>query len=286
MRFVWIMALLGMGNAYGFTLGGTNGALRGWDKKDISFAVNYSNCTDMSEGALNTAIDKAVQLWNSVPTASITLHRGMQVGVTAATAADPDINFEQDAVITCSNDFSTDFDHLSSPPGAGVVGGIGGFISTAGRISKSYVVLNSTGAAADITQLSDTKLAILIAHEMGHALGLGHSGEESALMYYSIGSKTELNLSEDDMAGLAYLYPRNEFFDHGILGCNSSDPKNGSHFDHHTYHSHEGPDSSPQSGSADFRAEEVFLLALFCYLALKFWIRKTLPSQNPNSHTC
>lgn len=37
-------------------------------------------------------------------------------------------------------------------------------------------------------------------------------------MYYSTGSKSSLRLAQDDMDGIAYLYPRNEPGD-GVWGC-------------------------------------------------------------------
>ena len=63
------------------------------------------------------------------------------------------------------------------------------------------------------------KLQIIIAHEVGHLLGLGHTQYEPSLMYYSIGEKKYLRLSQDDMDGLSFLYPRNELGGDGLFGC-------------------------------------------------------------------
>ena len=57
-----------------------------------------------------------------------------------------------------------------------------------------------------------------MAHEIGHVLGLGHSSDSAALMYYSAGYKDNFALTEDDINGITYLYGRNEFSGDPILG--------------------------------------------------------------------
>lgn len=50
-------------------------------------------------------------------------------------------------------------------------------------------------------------------HEMGHALGLGHTGVTNAVMFASVGfaqcSASPLPLHPDDMAGAQAIYPQN-----------------------------------------------------------------------------
>ncbi|MEP7215616.1 MAG: matrixin family metalloprotease [Anaerolineaceae bacterium] len=59
----------------------------------------------------------------------------------------------------------------------------------------------STGGAVNID------LQSVVTHEFGHALGLNHSGDGSAVMYpsYSAGS-TKRSLAPDDLAGLVAIY--------------------------------------------------------------------------------
>src|SRR5690606_29136124 len=64
-----------------------------------------------------------------------------------------------------------------------------------------------------------TQLKIILAHEIGHILGLGHSHDESALMYYNASAKEDLNLAQDDIDGITYLYPSDELDGADLAGC-------------------------------------------------------------------
>lgn len=112
-----------------------------------------------------------------------------------------------------------------NPATGGVVGqggfnGISGtgtwtstFAADATHIKKSWPVYNiiegnlviqdGVSAAAGI---SSSKLAEIVAHEFGHTLGLGHSADNTALMYYSA---TGLGpaLRTDDQLAARWLYP-------------------------------------------------------------------------------
>lgn len=50
---------------------------------------------------------------------------------------------------------------------------------------------------------NEDDLRLVLAHEFGHALGIGHVEDETAIMHYLLGeqSKNPLELTEDDLAG-------------------------------------------------------------------------------------
>lgn len=191
-------------SASAFTLSGSNPNLQGWDQKKLSFRVNTSGCPSSVDGAL----DEALKLWNAVPTSKLRLQRGDNTTSTA-TSSPP--------TVVCSTSFSADTgadgDYV---PGAGVFSTIGN------RIVSGILYLNvEAGKNANINNLDDTTLAVIVAHELGHVFGLGHSEEVAALMYYDASSKKHLALHQDDIDGISYLYPRNEIGGDPLMGCGS-----------------------------------------------------------------
>lgn len=73
------------------------------------------------------------------------------------------------------------------------------------KILGAVIFINNTTNSAFKSLSRDDKIGVL-AHEIGHAIGLGHSREKQALMYYRVTNQRN-SLGEDDIRGVSYLYP-------------------------------------------------------------------------------
>jgi hypothetical protein len=207
----WVVALGFICNVgFGWTHVGLN--IGGWTTSTITFDFNPTGCT-VSTSTLNAIIDEAIEVWNSVPTSGVRLARNTTASSMTRT------NFDNGTLTTplivCEANFSgnTGADPDFVPAATQVSTNSTGFLDSA------LLALNGEGGtSAEISQLTDDLLLVIMAHEIGHVLGLGHSSESDALMYFSVANKTDPVLSVDDMDGLSQLYPRNEFGP-GAYGC-------------------------------------------------------------------
>lgn len=194
-------------SSYSFTL--LDADVPGWSGDSLTIYVNQSSCPV----SISSAMDEAVDTWNSVASAAITLRWESSSSISLASlqaGSHPNVGG-----IICNTSYS---DANS--------GGQGTYIYSAGT-SYGYVQLNATGGTQSIENYGSL-LSALIAHEIGHMLNLGHSQDVEALMYYDVSSKSNARLAYDDYLGLSYLYPRNELGGDLPLGCglvksNSSD---------------------------------------------------------------
>ncbi len=184
-------------------------------------------------GLVKPAIDT---YWNKVPTSSLrldaagfspalsTINRGRLCSPTddpciAAAEADPDglIPAVTEIVIACNSN-SVNF-------GGGNVLAVTIPNKFSGKKIKGSVILinDTSGTFGDLSR-SD-KIGV-IAHEIGHALGLGHSDESAALMFYRTVAQRS-RLGQDDVDGISFLYPIGGdlygLSEEGLVSCATTD---------------------------------------------------------------
>lgn len=207
------------GQTFAFTLATTDILQEGWAATPLSFNINRSNCPSDIDELLNSAF----ALWNSIPSSSLKVQIGNDSTTTpavllAGTATDTPL-------IVCDAAFTATLPDLD----ADLIAGVGFLRGTSFRpITNGGLILNAeSGKSANVSTVGLTTAKVVVAHEIGHVLGLGHTQDPTALMYYTAGSKQNLALSLDDQNGIAYLYPRKEFSNKKLIaGCGSLNGEN------------------------------------------------------------
>jgi hypothetical protein len=204
-------------SAHAWTLVSPN--LQGWANHSVVVHYNFSTCgvdADLMLGRL----DLAIAAWNKTSGSDLVVSR--PATASAATAADFLAGTTTEVpLVVCDQSFAT-----SNSVDADFIPAATRLSMPTGRIEYGGVLLNAeaSGAAA-MANLSGDQIVVTLAHELGHVFGLGHSSANSALMYYSIDDKVSPIVTEDDLDGVAFLYPRNEFSG-GMFGCSFVPAKN------------------------------------------------------------
>ncbi|MGK0367189.1 MAG: hypothetical protein ACI9QD_000323 [Thermoproteota archaeon] len=169
---------------------------------------------------LDLAMEAVDDYWNAVPSANVEFKRGsvLSADVSAHTTVGDMITASgsTNTIIVGCNANGSSF----SDANAGILG-IGN-IACSGANCAGGLLINAH-ANTSVDTLSTSDLVATMAHEIGHALGLGHSSNDIALMYYQVGGKTQDALTQDDIDGLSYLYPQTKMVSCGtIMDVNSS----------------------------------------------------------------
>ena len=189
-------------NAHAWTLGSSSKT--GFPVSDIKIKIAGNSCVNagFTPSTMETLVKDAVEeYWAKVPTSSLELTSS---GVSALTVTADDLTTaanKTDAntiLVGCSSDATT-----FSSASILAVGGIG---CTNAGVCRAAVLMNDT-ATTQLDTLDRTVILATFAHELGHALGLGHTSDKNALMYYSASNKTQKSLAQDDIDGISYLYP-------------------------------------------------------------------------------
>lgn len=203
-------------SAFAFTLSYSNEPH--FPTNQITVDVSGDGCSSAgynSPDELLSAVKEAMdEYWNSVATCAIELKQG-SVRSSVSVASD---SLSAALAKASDNTILVGCSTNSSLFGSGVLAIAS--IDPNG-MNKGIVLINNTDSTfANLT--GQEKLAT-IAHETGHAFGLGHSSDPVALMYYSVGSKVQEVLTIDDYDACSYLYPHESPGSCGTVSMNSKD---------------------------------------------------------------
>ena len=211
MKSLWTLALWLPLTASAYTLNNTIGARFKDDDVKVRVGINPTACANVDLNELSGLIDDSVdKFWNTVPTSRLNLKASSsdntgdddyltgELCLTGSTCGGTPVPGPDDILITCNNN-GTNF-----PGGSSLLALTLPNVISGKNIKGAVVLINDTNTAFD--DLSRDKKVAVIAHELGHAIGLGHSEKSEALMYYAVVPRRE-SLSHDDIVGLTYLYP-------------------------------------------------------------------------------
>jgi hypothetical protein len=199
-----------------------NLTVTGWGTDTVTFEID-SSCTSFL-ATVQAALSEAQSVWNGVPSARLSVALGATTSlpnaityyINSGTVQNPAPS--GNPVVYCDTQFQTHTGaSASNIPGLATAQRIN---TVTGKLSGGLLILNfESGAAANVATVGAESAAYVLAHEIGHILGLGHSSSDAALMYYNASTGKDVRLSQDDIDGISYLYPREEPTNGGLLGC-------------------------------------------------------------------
>lgn len=193
---------------------------------DIQVEMASSDCggagfnTTELRGLVSEANER---YWNKVSTSALELSTGELRGVDLLN--ETDLNTILGAVRPNTILVSCNAGYFAGT--AAGIAGVGALVCPQGQGLTCYgFVLLNAHSSSPLPSQSRLQRVSILGHEMGHALGLGHTSVNEALMYYSISGKKQERLHIDDMLGISYLYPQ-EKKAMGLLGaCGTVTDKN------------------------------------------------------------
>ncbi len=221
--------LIHFSNLFAFTLNNNVNLAFKKEKINVNLASGFCTNIGISDDEFLSIIEDAVSdYWNKVPTAKIKLLKGSKKSVSAnfqtglicnsGTNCDPNpaLEVDSDILISCNNN-ATNF------PSSSILGVTVPNHSEGSTLLGSLIIINDRADTQFDTKSRDEKVAI-IAHEIGHALGLGHSPVKDSLMYYST-VPNRRSLGRDDIDGITYLYPKQQPISCGTVITENSTPQ-------------------------------------------------------------
>ncbi len=189
----------------------------GFSSNKIRVLIGSDDCTNAGITASELrsyTVDAVEEFWGTVSTSSLELNveEVSNISLSGDTLSTAVNKIDNNAIIIGCNDNATIFTSNN-------ILGVGG-LGCAGTDCSGAVLMNNK--AGTVLSVSDRQTIVAaLAHELGHAFGLGHTSVKSALMYYDATGVINKALHQDDIDAVSYLYPSEKKLG-GLLGSCST----------------------------------------------------------------
>jgi hypothetical protein len=167
-----------------------------------------------TKSAADLIVSNASALWTNVATATITLGRGADLpGDINIGNYSPYLNSSSDGLNPVIYD--SDGAIIDALLGSGAKNSVLGFAGSAGVCGTNPRYTEGRAVINGFIGVSETTMTVVLAHELGHLIGLDHTQLDSSQglsssnypLMYPIAYRNTPTLGDDDIAAVSALYP-------------------------------------------------------------------------------
>jgi hypothetical protein len=211
-----IFVFISITPAFSFSFNNSVGAAFESDEVIVNVADNCSNLAITNTELLSIVKDSLDQYWNTVSTSKLVLKLGSLSTMSSVFLTDiictvsgencipnTDLTVASGILISCNTNLAGNFSNSSSIQAVTLPNNI-----VNSTLTGSLLLINDH-VSNTFQNKSRGQMVSIIAHELGHAIGLGHSPVEDSLMYFTLVPVRD-RLGFDDIDGVTYLYPKSQ----------------------------------------------------------------------------